>query len=229
MTTYAIWIRPMLRAAVLLAAIGAAGCTTKKTEAPALSGPSEFGQSISVTATPDRISQDGVSQVRVEATIRDSQSKPSQGVAVQWTVDASTGTLVEPSLQQTVTDASGRAVILVTAPRASGRPAGHAGQADDHGQGRGNRCGQHDQHQVGGGAAGAAAGTLPPNRLPDAAFTISPAIGNINQEIGSTPAARRTRASRAGRLCTYQWDFGDFETESGQHVTKPSGRPGPTP
>ncbi len=34
------------------------------------------------------------------------------------------------------------------------------------------------------------------------------------------------RASLAAILCTYQWDFGDFETDSGRTVTKSYGRPG---
>ncbi len=80
------WISRTLRAVALIAAGAAAGCTTSDQEAPALSGPSEFGQSISVTATPDRLSQDGVSQARVEATVRDAGGKPTPGVAVQWSV-----------------------------------------------------------------------------------------------------------------------------------------------
>ena len=71
------WISRTLRAVALVAAGAAAGCTTSDQEAPALSGPSEFGQSMSVTATPDRLSQDGVSQARVEATVRNAEGKPT--------------------------------------------------------------------------------------------------------------------------------------------------------
>ena len=216
----------MLRAAVLLAAIVVTGCTTKETEAPALSGPSEFGQSISVTATPDRITQDGVSQARVEATIRDSQGKPTPGVTVNWRVSASAGVLVEPSSQQSTTDGQGRATMVVTAPPPPAvvppSPATLTITATTVGN---DVASTLDLRSVVVQLV-PPAGTLLPNRLPVAAFTVSPAIGNINQEITFDATNTTDEGEPCGSLCTYQWDFGNFETESGQRVTKRFGKAG---
>ena len=96
--------------------MSATGCTLAEQETPPLQGPSEYGRSISVTATPDRLSQDGVSQAEVKATVRDEHGAPVPDFPLQWHVTASTGVLVEPSVQQSMTDAQGRARIVVTAP-----------------------------------------------------------------------------------------------------------------
>ena len=219
------WISRILRAVALIAAGAAAGCTTSDQEAPALSGPSEFGQSISVTATPDRLNQDGVSQARVEATIRDAGGKPTQGVAVQWSVDASTGVLVEPSAQQSVTDSQGRAAILVTAPAppalVPSTPATLTITAKPVGTDVTSTLNMRSVVVQ----LVPPAGTQLPNRLPVPSFTIAPAIGNINQEMRFDAGLTMDEGEPCGDLCTYQWDFGDFETNSGRTVTKSYGRP----
>ena len=46
-------------------------CTTKNQEAPPLTGPSEFGTSITITVSPDVLTQDGASQSLVTITARD--------------------------------------------------------------------------------------------------------------------------------------------------------------
>lgn len=57
------------RAAIALALLATAGCTIKNAEPPPLTGPSGPVQTISITATPDTISQDGsaVSTIAVTA------------------------------------------------------------------------------------------------------------------------------------------------------------------
>src|SRR3954468_22364495 len=56
--------------ATLCATAWLAGCTVHKTEAPPLSGPSELALALSMTATPDSITQDGGSQSAVKITAR---------------------------------------------------------------------------------------------------------------------------------------------------------------
>jgi PKD repeat protein len=226
MTMHAMFISRSIRAALLVAAAAAAGCTTKDTEPPALSGPSEFGQSISVTATPDRVSQDGVSQVRAEATIRGAQGQPSQGVAVQWTVDASTGVLVEPSLQQSVTDSQGRTAIVVTAPLPPAVVPETPGRLTITAKAVGTDVASTLNTKSVVVQLVPPPGTLLPNRMPVASFTIAPAVGNINQEITFDASGTADEGEPCGSLCTYQWDFGNFETESGQRVTKRFGKAG---
>ena len=65
-----------LRSAVLLVALGVSACTMKKQETPELAGPSEFGTAITITITPDTITQDGASQSIVTATARGTNGEP---------------------------------------------------------------------------------------------------------------------------------------------------------
>ena len=53
----------IIRRATVVALVAVSACTMKKQEAPGLSGPSEFGTAITVTVTPDVITQDGASNV----------------------------------------------------------------------------------------------------------------------------------------------------------------------
>jgi PKD repeat protein len=220
------WISRTLRAVALVAAGAAAGCTTSEQEAPALNGPSEFGQSLSVTATPDRLSQDGVSQARVEATVRNADGKPTPGVTVQWRVQASSGVLVEPSLQQSTTDGQGRAAMVVTAPPPPAVVPATPGSLVITANAVGTDAISTTNFRTVVVQLVPPAGTLLPNRLPVASFTIAPAIGNINQEITFDATGTTDEGEPCGSLCTYQWDFGNFETESGQRVTKRFGKSG---
>jgi PKD repeat protein len=147
-------------------------------------------------------------------------------VTVQWRVTASTGVLIEPSTQQSVTDSQGRAVMLVTAPpppavvpptSATITITAHTVSTD--------LASTLDMKQVVVQLV-PPPGTLLPNRPPVASFTVAPAIGNINQEITLDASGTTDEGEPCGSLCTYQWDFGDFETESGQRVTKRFGKAG---
>jgi hypothetical protein len=63
------------------------------------------------------------------------------------------------------------------------------------------------------------AGTLPINNLPVASFSISPAIGNINETLTFDASATKDEGEPCNALCSYQWNFGDFEPGSGMVVT----------
>ena len=105
-----------------VAASGAVGCSLSNQETPGLSGPSEFGTSIVLAATPEVLPQDGVSQSVVTATARDTAGRPMKDVAIRWsaltsdpnTIPASTVAL---SATTSYTDASGHAAVIVTAPQ----------------------------------------------------------------------------------------------------------------
>jgi PKD repeat protein len=209
-----------------LAALVASGCGLAKQEAPALSGPSEFGESIAVAASPDRLSQDGVSQTRVVATIRDQEGNPKAGVTVQWTVTASTGVLVEPSSQQSTTNGQGQATMFVTAPSA---PVFLPTSTEKL---------TITAKVVGADALSTVnartvevllippAGTLPVNRPPVAAFTVSPVVGTINQSLQFDASLTTDEGQPCYDACSYSWDFGDFETASGRSVSHSYGRSG---
>jgi PKD repeat protein len=108
-----------LAAAVILAAIGAAGCTVNKADkAPDLSGPSETGTSLALSVTPDVIFQDGASQSLVTITAFGPSGQPLRNVSLRAEIvvgGASTdfGSL---SARNLVTDTNGRSTVTYTAP-----------------------------------------------------------------------------------------------------------------
>jgi len=228
-----------LAAAAVAACVGA-GCGLSEQKKPPVAGPSEFGQSISVAAIPDRISQDGVSQSTVQVTVRDSQGKATPGVTVQWDVtawgdannnnllDASEqafGALIEPSSQQSVTDGAGIARITVAAPPApSVLPTSEGKLRVTAKPVNGDAMATMNERSVI-VVLVPPAGTLPPNRAPIAAFTIVPAIGIINQSVSFDASLTTDEGDFCGDACSYQWDFGDFEHGSGKTATHTYWRP----
>ena len=106
--------------AALLAVAAVAGCTVKGTSYPALTGPSELGLSLTLSATPDVLSQDGSSQAQVEIVARDPNGQPvRKDFRVEITLagrPADYGTLSPGKTVSTGSD--GRARLVYTAPPA---------------------------------------------------------------------------------------------------------------
>ena len=102
---------------VLAAAMGAA-CTMKENEAPAFTGPSEFGQSINVAVTPDAIVQDGASQSVVTVTALGPNGEPISNLALRADirVDFVPTDFGSISARNLVTNGQGRATLVYTAP-----------------------------------------------------------------------------------------------------------------
>jgi hypothetical protein len=75
--------RPLAAAAAALGlAAGLAACSLDKVDKPPLSGPSETGISVQLTAVPDVVNADGVSQAVVRLVLRDPNGLPVAGLAV---------------------------------------------------------------------------------------------------------------------------------------------------
>lgn len=106
--------------AALAAVVGAAGCTLDSPEPPAPTGPSTFGLSISVTASPDILPEDGVSQSVIRIRARDANGQPLANVPLR--VDTMVGSTIVDfgmlSARNVTTNASGEAIVTFTAPRA---------------------------------------------------------------------------------------------------------------
>ena len=113
-------------AAVALALVTlSSGCTMKEQETPALTGPSELGTGVSVTVTPDILTQDGGSQSLVTVSAFDSNGKPLRNLSLRSEimvggVIADFGSL---SARSIVTGTDGRATLVYTAPAAPAGPA----------------------------------------------------------------------------------------------------------
>jgi hypothetical protein len=104
-------------AALAVLAVSAA-CTMKKEEAPAFTGPSEFGTSINISVTPDTITQDGSSQSVVTVTALGPNGAPLANLSLRAEIrvdDVATdfGSL---SARNLVTGSNGRATFVYTAP-----------------------------------------------------------------------------------------------------------------
>src|SRR6185295_15228959 len=70
-------------AAVVLVATAVAGCTTKKVEPPAPSGPSELSTSLTLSASPDVLTQDGQSTSQIVIVARDANAQPIRGLSLR--------------------------------------------------------------------------------------------------------------------------------------------------
>ena len=209
---------------VVLSAAALSGCTLKDQEAPDLAGPSGLSLSLSVAASPDRLVQDGVSQTVITATVRNAQGEPVSGKGITWFVTASDGSQVEPVTQASVTNAQGQASTRVTSPDPPRevpstplklRIAAQAQGTDTSTSGPGW---ERDRMTVEVELV-PPAGTPTANHNPVASFTVSPAVGNINQEITFDASATTDEGTICDNRCNYLWDFGDFTTDTGKHVT----------
>ena len=115
--------------AALAMALATAGCGLDQVTIPELSGPSELGTAVKLTATPDVITADGFSTSIVQAQVFDQNGNPVAGRSVLLALAddslrfADIGTLYSPTGSRLraaeaviVTDASGVATAVYTAP-----------------------------------------------------------------------------------------------------------------
>ena len=209
------WIRIGAAAVALITA----GCTLPKQEAPGFIGPSRFGRTITLSATPDQLVQDGASQTTITAVLRDETGSPVRGVLLNFTASSSDGRTVEPSAQGVVTDTNGRAQVTVTAPPAPAALPISAVTLTVTASAVGDDLSNVNPQQVFVQLV-PPAGTLPANNAPVAAFTTSPTVINIGQNITFDASATTDEGTVCGASCTYAWDFGDGTTASGVIVTK---------
>src|SRR5216683_6333305 len=74
---------------ILAACCTAAACTVQQSSQPGLTGPAELATSLSVTATPDTINQDGASRSTVIITAHGPSGQAMAGLSVR--VDMAVG------------------------------------------------------------------------------------------------------------------------------------------
>src|SRR5262245_52070720 len=74
------------RLIALVIATASAACITHKTDVPGLSGPSSHALTLNVTATPDRISQDGQSQSAIAVFAYGPDGRPLAGVSLRMDI-----------------------------------------------------------------------------------------------------------------------------------------------
>lgn len=217
---------PILTALLLAAAWG---CTTKKQEAPPLTGPSELGTSLSITVSPDVLRQDGASQSLVTVTARDNAGQPARNLALR--AEITVGGIITDfgslSARNIVTDASGRATFIYTAPPA-GPIAVDTGTivgitVSPMGTDFGNATSKTvDIRLVPSGIIAA-----PPSALRLTLNLPSAVVGDTAVFTANVTDAAGNDASAS--VASYQWTFGDGRTASGRTVSHTYSQPGNYP
>lgn len=192
-----------------------ASCTLKKQEAPPLTGPSEFGTSITLSVSPDVLQTDGGSQSLVTITARDSNGQPLRNLSLRMEIivngtPADFGTL---SARNVVTDAAGRATVVYTAPAI-------AGGVDT------GLLVQIAATPIGSDFANAVPRTatirlvptgvvVPPDGL-SPNFTFTPTSPSESQSVFFESTST---SANLNPIASYRWDFGDGGTATGRTAT----------
>jgi PKD repeat protein len=203
-----------LRSGARLAAAGwlvaaTAACTIKGQDAPPLTGPSEFSQSIVVEVSPDVLSQDGASQSVITAVARGPNGEPLRNVSMRVEVHVN-GTVVDfgsLSARNIVTSADGRASAVYTAPAAPALAVDDGTIVDIVVRPLGTDFNNASVKT-------AAIRLVPPKIVipPDglnADFTFSPAAPIDNQDVFFDAS------TSSGAIASFSWDFGDGRSGSG--------------
>lgn len=209
------------RLPLLLVLAASAACTIHDQEMPPLTGPSEYALSVSLSATPDRLSQDGVSQSRVVATLRDANGKgvPNAALQVLTAVNGYLSNFGTVSAPTVFTGSDGRATVFYTAPATSPFMAGTPSTrvsiyVSPVGTDYQAANAEHVDLMV----------TPPPIPVagagsPTANVTMNPASPRVGQVV--TFDASSSTAGPGHRLATYYWSFGDSQPND-EHGTDAS-------
>jgi PKD repeat protein len=189
--------------AVVGAALAASGCTLDKQEAPSLIGPSGYGLSITMTATPDVLPRDGSSSSVIQLIARDANGKPATGQ--RFLLSTSGGKLTERDI---VTDGAGQKTFGFVAPGLSDNVA----TAEIFATPVGNNSDNTVDRRV------LSIRLLGPG-FPRADFTFTPAGPGQFDLVTFDASASLYQGVACGASCTYAWDFGDGSTGSGLLTT----------
>lgn len=198
---------------VFLAVFAAtAACTVHGTDVPDLAGPSEFGLSLALTATPDSISQDGASQSSIAVVARgpDGTAKAGVSIRVQTAVNGALQDYGTLSARTIVTGTDGRAVAVYTAPP----PAASLGSGSivtilvtPIGTNYQTATGQSAEIRLVPPGV-----VLPPASAPTPNFTVSPqpvSAGIAANFDASRSCASQSSCSSTAGITSFSWNFGD--------------------
>jgi len=184
------------------ALVASTACGIDKTTAPGMSGPSEFGTSLVLTASPELLPRDGVSQSTIAITVRDSSGNLLANRSLR--VGASAGRL---SASEVTTGSGGIATVLYTAPSVNEDVNLVTIQAAPVGNDWANSVPRSVDVRVVGPSIPVPAFTWIPQSPTQFALTSFDASGT---KVGGVAC---------GSACTYAWNFGGEDTATGQFVT----------
>jgi len=193
---------------LVLATIAAAACGLDNNAMPALSGPSGFGRSVVMTASPDQLPRDATSLSTVTLELRDASGLRIGGQIV--TLGVSPGAALSQS--QVTTGPDGKATFAVVAPSSTAIMP--------------NNSIVVTAVPVGGNSDNAVAGSLSIALLgtsnttaPAPAFTVTPLAPEINKLATFDATPTTDEGGQCLSSCIYEWDFDDGVTAAGRIVT----------
>lgn len=200
-------------AVAVLAATG--GCTMKEQNEPPLTGPSELGLSVTLTASPDVLTQDGASQSVITAVARNASGQPAPNVALYAAiyVNGSPVDFGRLSAKNIATDSSGRATIVYTAPAAPVVSVGSGTVVTIAFTPVGTDAASANPRVVSIRLVPPGI-ILPPNGTPAANFTFAPASPRTGEKITFDASS----SNDDGTIVSYNWSFSDGDTRTGRVV-----------
>ncbi|OFW06889.1 MAG: hypothetical protein A3H96_14600 [Acidobacteria bacterium RIFCSPLOWO2_02_FULL_67_36] len=200
-----------------LIALVAGGCTMKNQAAPPLAGPSTFGTAITVSVTPDVLTQDGASQALVTITARDAAGQPLRNLSLRTEIMVN-GQLTDfgsLSARNLVTGSDGRATLVYTAPAAPAQSVDTLTVVDILVTPIGSDF-NNSTTQLASIRLVPPGIVIPPDGLV-ARFTVTPSAPSDHQAVFFD--ASTSSASSTNPIVSYAWDFGDGGTGSGRTAT----------
>jgi PKD repeat protein len=193
---------------VPLVAVMTTACGLDNQAPPPLIGPSGFGSSVTITASPDQLPRDGTSQSVVTVTSLDSSSnRPAAGQRLTIVVVGGTA-----SQESVTTNADGRAVFAVTAPAQNLIVPGN--QIVVSVTPVGNNADNALPRRISIALTGVSNSTAPAP-----AFTVAPQNPEINQIATFDATTTTDEGAQCLDNCSYAWNFDDGTTGSGRVVT----------
>ena len=200
----------LLKSVVILTVAALGACTTKDQDAPPLTGPSEFGQSVVVAVNPDSLPQDGASQSFVTVTVRDPNGQPMRNVTLRAETSVQ-GVLTDfgtLSARSITTGSDGRATLIYTAPVAPPVTVDTFVIVDVNVTPQGSDFNNATTRSAAIRLT-PPGGVVPPTNL-RAVFTATPSSPTIGQTV------LFDASSSTGVIAEYRWSFGDGASGSGR-------------
>jgi PKD repeat protein len=205
----------------IFAAMLLGGCMMQNQSAPPEQGPSGFGAALTMTAVPDRLPRDGSSQATINLNFRDGMTNAPL-TQRRIVLSTTAGTL---SAGEVVTDNSGNAAVVLTAPSlntpVSSVAVSAASVTSTNCLPQNGCTGNLDDSVV----QFVRVGMLGPD-VPEASFTYNPVPVVVGDAATFDATGTTLDGSPCGNACTYTWDFGDGTSGTGiliQHTYTTTG------